>query len=135
MSSDIQSLLIGILAGGVGYLLVTFWFQPILRYRDIRQRVYSDLIFFADVTNADGLSKEMQERMWARICANRRHSADLRAICATLPWSYCKFLSLCGQNPGEVAKELMGLSNTFEHDDAAKRTEKIRKKLNLPHSS
>lgn len=132
MPPDMQALLIGISAGAAGYLIVTFWFQPILRYREIRQLVHSDLIFFADVTSADGLKPEIQERMWARVCANRRHSADLRAAFTELPWFYRKTLFIYGQKPEKAAVELIGLSNTFEHDEAAKRVDKIRTYLKLP---
>ncbi|MNF87971.1 hypothetical protein D3C84_704510 [compost metagenome] len=135
MPSDMQSLLIGIAAGAAGYIIVTFWFQPILRYREIRQHVHSDLIFFADVTNANNLSKRMQERMWERVYANRRHSSDLRALLVDLPCLYRRILSLYGHNLEKGAIELIGLSNTFEHDEAAKRMEKIRAYLKLPESS
>jgi hypothetical protein len=31
--------LIGIAAGAIGFLLATFWFQPILRYRDLKAQI------------------------------------------------------------------------------------------------
>lgn len=126
------SLLIGLAAGVVGYLVTTFWIQPILRYRDIRERVHSDLIFYADVVNADGLSDDMKRRMWERIAADRRHSADLRASFAQLPRLYRGWLSLCGFDPERVSEHLMGLSNTFDYEEAAKRVKAIRCGLRLP---
>ena len=44
---EIWITLIGITAGAVGFLVATFWFQPILRYRDLKAQILSDLIFFA----------------------------------------------------------------------------------------
>jgi len=135
MTDEMQSLLIGLAAGATGYLIVTFWLQPILRYREIRERVHSDLIYYADATNADGLNDEMKERMWARVSANRRHSSDLRAIFGSLPWFYRKYLAIRGYNPEEVAKDLMGLSNTFKHEDVDTRVKRIRAGLGLPSST
>lgn len=135
MSDEMQSLLIGLGAGAAGYLIVTFWFQPILRYREIRERVHSDLIYYADAINADGLNEEAKERMWARVSANRRHSSDLRAIFGSLPWWYRKYLAVRGYDPEQVAKDLMGLSNTFKHEDADARVRRIRSGLGLPSSA
>lgn len=132
MTDEMQTLLIGLAAGAAGYLLVTFQFQPILRYREIRERVHSDLIYFADATNADGLNDEMKERMWARVTANRRHSSDLRAVFGSLPSWYRKWLAFRGHNPEQVATDLMGLSNTFKHEDAATRVKRIGAGLGIP---
>lgn len=129
MTNEMQSLLIGLAAGAAGYLIVTFWFQPILRYREIRERVHSDLIYYADAITADGLNEEMKQRLWARVSANRRHSSDLRAVFGSLPWWYRKYLAARGRHPEQVAKDLMGLSNTFKHDDAATRMQRIRSGL------
>jgi hypothetical protein len=126
-----QSLLIGLAAGAIGYLCVTFHFQPILRFREIRERVHSDLIYFADATNADALNDDMKERMWARVSADRRHSSDLRAVYVSLPWWYRKWLAIRSQDPIQAARDLMGLSNTFDHDDAALRAKRIRSNLGL----
>lgn len=132
MTAEMQTLLIGLAAGSAGYLLVTFQLQPLLRYREIRERVHSDLIYFADATNADGLPDEMKQRMWARVSANRRHSSDLRAAFCSLPWWYRKWIAFRGHDPEQVALDLMGLSNTFKQGDAAARVERIRAGLGLP---
>ena len=135
ISAEMLSLLIGLATGVVGYLVTTFWMQPILRYRDIRERVHSDLIFYADVVNADGLNDDMKTRMWKRIAANRRHSVDLRAIFAQLPGLYRGWLSLRGCDPERVSEHLMGLSNTFDYEKAAKLVKAIRAGLRLPSES
>ncbi len=41
--------LIGIAAGAIGFLLATFWFQPILRYRDLKAQILSDVPFSCNV--------------------------------------------------------------------------------------
>lgn len=132
MDTEMLSLIIGLAAGAFGYLVTTFWMQPILLYREIRERVHSNLIFYADVVNAEGLNESMRQRMWERVDANRRHSADLQSIFLLLPIWYRKWISLRAHNPERVANHLMGLSNTFKYDDTAERVKVIRSGLGLP---
>ena len=131
MTEEMQSLLIGLSAGAIGYFLVTFQLQPILRYREIRERVHSDLIYYADAVNSVDLNDAMKNRVLERITANRRHSSDLRAIFHSLPWIYRKYILICGHNPQKAANDLMGLSNTFNHQDVATRVESIRAGLGI----
>lgn len=56
--------LLGVVAGAIGYLLVTFCMRPVLRYLELKEQVVSDMIFYSNVINADGLNGEMKERMW-----------------------------------------------------------------------
>lgn len=132
MSDEVIALIVGLLSGAVGYLLVTFWFQPILRFRDVRSQIASDLIFFANVINADGLNDAMKERLQQRVEADRRHSADLAAICNELPPLYRKYLRMRGIEPDRAFPDLMGLSNTRDWDAASKRVERIRRFLGIP---
>ncbi len=127
--------IIGLIAGAAGYLVATFWMRPILRYLDLKQQVCSDLIFFANVVNAEGLNDEMKERMWKRVEANRRHSADLTACLLVLPSWYKCWLEYRGHNPEKAANDLMGLSNTFEDNKADRRIERIKTALGFGTSS
>lgn len=79
MDTSILAALIGIVAGAIGYWFATFSVQPILRYRDLRNKVLSDFIYFAQVINANGLNDEMQELHRKRVLANRKASAALSA--------------------------------------------------------
>ena len=58
MDDKLISVFVGIVAGAVGYWVTTFWMKPILRYRELRSKVLSDLIYFAQVINADGLNAD-----------------------------------------------------------------------------
>ena len=91
--------LIGVAAGATGFLMATFWFQPILRYRDLKAQILSDLIFYANVIKADDLNEEMKKRGWARVETNRRHSADLAASFHYLPRLYLRILRKRGEMP------------------------------------
>lgn len=123
--------LISIVAGASGYLLTTFWFQPILRYREIKHQVFSDLIFYANAINADGMNEKMKERMGQRVESNRKHSAELTACYKDMPIWFRKWLERNGEKPMDAANHLMGLSNTYEYDPADKRIEKIKEHLKI----
>jgi hypothetical protein len=60
MDVGLLAALIGIAAGAFGYWFTTFWMQPILRYRDLRNQVLMDFIYYAQVINADGLNEEIE---------------------------------------------------------------------------
>lgn len=129
--SQYWTVLISIAAGAAGFLVVTFWFQPILRYRSIKYQIISDLFFYANAVNADGLNDEMQERMKKRIQADRRNSSDLEACCPTLPGWYKCWLKIRGEEAEKAAAELLRLSNTFDHMKAADSVDRIKKYLRI----
>lgn len=123
--------LLGLIAGSTGYLIVTFICQPILRYRELRYSVISDLVFYRNAVTADGLDNVMKERLNERVSANRRHAADFAAIYYQLPSGFRRYLSWRGVDLIKANSELLGLSNTFEFDQAAKRIERIQKQLKV----
>lgn len=124
-------ILAGLLSGIVGYLTATFWYQPILRFRAIRLEVIADLVFYANVINAEGLNEEMQHRYGARIIANRRHAANLVAIIYELPRWYVWWLTKRNLQLGEAASELIGLSNTSDGTRADARIRRIQRFLGV----
>jgi len=132
MDTGIAAALIGITAGAFGYWFTTFSVQPILRYRDLRNRVLSDFIYYAQVINADGLNEEMKELYRRRVLANRELSAALSASVLDLPTWYLWHLKLKGLAPAEAARHLIGFSNTTEIEQSHKLQAAIRKKLGLP---
>ena len=79
MDTNLIAATVGIFAGAVGYWVATFWMRPILRYKEIRSKVLSDFILYAQVTNADGLNDRMKELYEERVFENRRSAADLAA--------------------------------------------------------
>ena len=109
--------------------MVTFFFTPIIRYRNVKHEILSDLIFFANVINAEGLDETMKDRLERRIEANRRHSAELTARYLELGPCYKKWLGHKKENPQEASQVLMSLSNIFDFDAADRRIEKIKKCL------
>ena len=60
MDEKLLAVLLGIIAGGIGYWITTFWMKPILQYRELRLKVFADFIFYAQVVNADGLNDRMK---------------------------------------------------------------------------
>ncbi|HQA35415.1 MAG TPA: hypothetical protein PLD41_16455, partial [Casimicrobium huifangae] len=131
MDDKLISVFVGIVAGAVGYWVTTFWMKPILRYRELRSKVLSDLIYFAQVINADGLNERMQKLYEERIEANRRSSAELTACLLELPRWYKALLRCRGYNPEAAAQDLIGFSNTTDYDAAAKRVGRIKAALGI----
>jgi len=132
MDANIQATLIGVTAGAAGYWIVTFWMQPIVRYRAIKHKILVDFVYFAQVINPDGMNEDIEKLYRERVLANRASSAELRAIIGELPWWYLKCVKLRGRNPKEAARCLMGYSNNRDYDEADKRDVLIRKLLGLP---
>ena len=123
--------LLTIVFGAVGYLLVTFWFQPILRYRDIKYKIASDLVYYAntlDLLDSQGLPRpRMQERM----DMNRKRSAELEAVYKYLPRLYRWWLKKFHEDPQEARRELIGLSNEMDGREAMQRMQDVRRYLRL----
>lgn len=120
-----------IICGAIGFLVSRFWFQPILRYIEIKGEIISNLIFYDNVIRAEGLSDEMKQRMNDRMVANRRHSADLAACYYRLPRLYRWYLMKKKERPDLASGEMMSLSNTMDLDSAHKRTDKIQELLRI----
>ena len=123
---------IGVVAGAAGYWIATFWMQPILRYRSIRNRIHSDFIYYAQVVNTDGLNEDMQALYRERVLSNRKASADLSAASLELPSWYLWCLRRKKIDPAKAAQHLIGFSNTTDHDQSHKVEALIRRLLGLP---
>ena len=129
MDTNIIAALIGLIAGAGGYWFSTFWMKPILQYRELRSRVFADLIFYAQVVNAEGLNERMQEMLEERVVSNRRASAELAACLEELPLWYKAWLQVRKQSPADASRHLIGFSNTREYEHAERKVAAIRKAL------
>ena len=132
MDVTLLSALIGIAAGAVGYWFVTFSMRPVLRYLEVRSKVFSDFIYYAQVVNADGLNEEMQALYRERVLANRLSSAQLRATYLELPTWYKNHLAFKELDPEGASAALIGFSNTTDHRDSFDIQRRILRKLGLP---
>ena len=131
MDEKLLAVIIGVVTGAVGYWFSTFWMKPILQYRELRSKVLIDLIFYAQVINADGLNERMNKLYEDRIVANRRLSAELIACLLELPFWYKWWLRLRGHIPERAATDLIGFSNTTEYEAASKRVDRIKVALGI----
>lgn len=132
MDVELWAVFIGIVAGVVGYWFSTFIMQPILRFREIKNQILMDFIYYAQVVNADNLNDEMKALFRERILANRKKSAQLSAATIDLPRWYLSYLKRKGITPLEAAQHLIGFSNTTQYEQAHKVQGAIRRKLGLP---
>lgn len=129
MDDKLISVVVGIVSGTAGYWFTTFWMKPILQFRELRSKILIDLIFYAQVVNADGLNEQMQKLYEERIKSNRRHSAELTACLLELPCWYKSWLEFRGFKTATAAQDLIGFSNTTDYEAAAKRVERIKAAL------
>ena len=129
MDEKLIGVFIGIAAGAVGYWIGTFWMRPILKYLEIRAKVFADFIFYSQVVKANGLDDKMRALCEDRILANRRNSADLAACLSDLPQLYKWWLKCKGQLPELAITNLIGYSNTTEYEQANNRAKLIKSAL------
>ena len=66
VDEKLLSIHIGVAAGAAGYWFTAFWMKPILQYRELRSRVFGDLILYAQVVYADGLIDRMPKLLEVR---------------------------------------------------------------------
>lgn len=135
MDVSLWAALIGVTAGAIGYWITTFVMQPILRFRNIRNKVLMDFIYYAQVRNADGLNDEMKALYRERVLENRKSSAELSAAILDLPFWYLGYLRCIKQNPSRAASHLIGFSNTTDNDKSHSLEISIRRKLGLPEET
>ena len=124
-----------IAGGALGYWFTTFIMQPIMRYRDLKNQILMDFIYYAQVINAEGLNDDMKALFRERVLENRRSSAQLRAAILLLPRPYLSYLRHKGHRPEEAARHLIGYSNTTEYEAAHKAEDAIRIWLGLPRQT
>lgn len=128
---EILLLIFSLCAGGLGYLIVTFWMNPILRYLQIRHEVTSDLIFYANVMHESLLGDELRERANKRRVSNRKHASEIAACYYRLPRWYKKFfLEKRNENPLMASRDLIGLSNS-SNETYDKHIQALKNSLNL----
>lgn len=123
--------LLSIVAGGAGYLIVTFWVRPILRYHDIKYEVAADLVFFANALDFSGTDGKLRDDTLQRKESNRRHAAQLAAIYSDLPYWYQHWLTKRGEDLQKASRELIRLSNSSTWRDAEDVITNVKKHLRL----
>jgi len=123
------SLLLTIVAGAGGYLIVTFWFQPILRYREIKYRVVADLIFFANARDLENQNGDLRDDTLKRMESNRRCASELEAIYSDRPRPYRCWLQCRKENPKKASEGLIGLSNSTTWRDAEPFEKSVKENL------
>ena len=123
-------LFLSIIAGAIGYLIITFWVRPILRYKDIKYQVASDLMFFQNTIGPD-LEGNIRKETLEGMKSNRRHAADLAAIYGDLPSWYQRLLKKRKEDPQGASQYLIGLSNEMNRDEAKWRIKLVKDSLKI----
>ena len=129
---ELLAVLIGIIAGAAGYMITTFWVQPILRYRELKYQAASELMFFANAVEAEKLDGTPRPDSAERKQSNRRCAAALLSIYSELPFWYRKWLAYREENPIAASAELFHLSNTDSREEVKTCQANVRTALRLP---
>jgi hypothetical protein len=112
---DFLPLLIGIASAIAGYLIINFWYRPILRFLDIKSQIMSDLVYYENATvrvpRSTALKISIPDRVIERLEVTRRHSADLLANFNELPSWYKLYLKQRNFEIEKAVEELLILSN------------------------
>ncbi len=124
----------GFIVGALGFISSRFYFLPILKYKELKFQINSDLIFYKNaITHKflkfdEDLDTRLKQKVLDRMVADRRHSADLRSCCYEVPLFY---LVLWGEHPKKASKKFMILSNTNDPFEADKLIDEIRNHLKI----
>ena len=130
---SIYELIAATVTGAAGYCITNFVMQPILHYKKVRQETACELIIFANAIAALPSDKDVQQtRVFERMTAQRKRSAELLAAYVCLPRPYIYLLHWLGENPADAASELLGLSNTSDQKDGVMRMQNVQRLLRLP---
>jgi hypothetical protein len=135
IDDKLLAVLVGMIGGTVGYWFTTFWMKPILQYRELRSKILIDLIYYAQVINPTDLGERLKKLHEERIVSNRKCAAELNACIMELPFWYKWWLRFRGHQPARAASELIGFSNTYDYDAAAKRTDRLKSWLKIENES
>lgn len=132
ISSQILVTLLTVGLGAAGYLIVVFWFQPILRYRKIKYDVAADLIYYANALDLFKVTGETRPDTQERKDANRKNAAALESISLLLPSWYRRVLKWRGEDLLASSRDLIGLANSSKRDDAVPYIQGIKMHLKIP---
>jgi hypothetical protein len=124
--------LFSFILGGLGYIVVRFWFMPIFRYKKLKRRIAKSLMVIADridneknKTNAIPKNTETNRSL-------KQHAVFLSECYQNeLPHWYRLLLYHRREDPVEASKHIMGLVNIRNRSDIAKRLETIRASIRI----
>jgi hypothetical protein len=132
---EFTSVLLSVMFGAIGYLLITYVFQPIIRYRDLKAKIISDLIYFANIYDIEskvlGKKDPLAESYCERMVEIRRNAADLEAFNYFIPWICRKCMRLRKENPLEASFAMIVLSNVTEKEKIDQAKNSVEKHLRI----
>ena len=118
--------LISFILGGMGYIVVRFWFFPIIRYGKIRRRIAGAMTGYADIAVSDETKTQSDDRALKGKRQLRRYAADLSELYQNdLPHWYKILLNQRGEDPVEAARCIMALVNSRRKDDIDARLKSV----------
>jgi hypothetical protein len=124
--------IISFLLGVFGYIITQFWIRPILRYRQIKDRIAADLKWYLEAQKLEIKDKIAQEQFRAKVEIIRGYCTALTdCFSYDLPPWYKLLLESRHESPIDASKHLMALANIRNVEHADRRLEKIKKSLQI----
>jgi hypothetical protein len=105
--------------------------HPVRRYREVKDRIAHDLVFYANVIVPNGESPAAAAMFQARQRANRGRAAELEVAAMKLPVWYRKWLHRREEEPFEAARNLRGLADATNRERADRHIASIERYLKL----
>ena len=127
-----MSILLAIVIGAGCFLVVNFWMKPLLNYIDAKEKVASDIAYYANVLGNDDVSERFKNRQIKGISVIQRNAADLISCYYVLPWWYRTYLDFVGESPTDAAKGLIRLSKSDKYKTSIQITAQVAKALRMP---
>lgn len=121
---------ISFLLGVFGYIITQFWIRPILRYREIKHRIASDMKWYMEAQKHEIKDKNAQEQIRARAGIIRGRCTELTdCFSYDLPHWYKLLLESRHESPIDASKHLLALANIRNSDHGYRGLEKITNSL------
>lgn len=131
MSTELWLTLVSAGLAGFGFLIAKFWIAPIIRYREIKREITSNLIRYANAIELQKTTGEFRTDSLERKNINRKNAADLKAVHNELPYLYRMWLRKRNENPVEAHGDLIGLSNESDREEAKHYIAGIKRHLRI----
>jgi hypothetical protein len=110
-SNSLITLIVGLLAGAIGWWITNFFLRPVQRIEELRQRAHEELIFYANI----GKGSPDVDRDTARL-ALRRVAAGLMASAESASRVIRWWIGRQGWNLPEAGKHLLATANTLDQE-------------------
>ncbi len=138
-SSVVITVISGVLVYLIGEVLNEVWLKPLQQYKELKQKIASDIIFYGDCSfngKADTYTESFRQKGKEAEQKYRMDAAELAGFAETISWIRVGIPSKKKLN--EASKALIGMSNVLFRKESTRfltdYSEEVRTKLKLTGS-